>query len=219
MPKSTLKFISFTLISIGILLTIAAVMPIIQYELLISPKLEKREFLSPVSQSTKTTLDRDYTRASNWFDGQSGLSQIDYQVKHYKISIPRLKIKDAVVEVGGENLSKSLIHFGGTALPGKPGNAVIFGHSTVLQLYNPKNYITIFSYLPTLKNDDEVTVNYDGITYLFQVEEMFEVKPDAVQILEQKQDNSYLTLVTCVPPGTYLRRLIVRAKLVPYGSI
>lgn len=217
MPKSTLKFISFALISIGVTLTILALMPIIQYELLISPKLERREFLSPVSQETKyTKTARDYTRASSWFDGQSGLSPVAYQVKHYKISIPRLKIKDAIVEVGGEDLSKSLIHFGGTALPGKPGNAVIFGHSTLLSLYNPKNYLTIFSYLPTLKERDEITIDYDGITYKFRVEEKFEVKPDAVQILEQKQDDSYLTLVTCVPPGTYLRRLIVRAKLVPY---
>jgi len=43
---------------------------------------------------------------------------------------------------------------------------------------------------------------------------MVEVEPEDLSILEQRFDDSYLTLVTCVPPGTYLRRLVVRARLV-----
>ena len=46
---------------------------------------------------------------------------------------------------------------------------------------------------------------------------MFEVKPTDIQILEQSTSESYITLVTCTPPGHPLkpRRLIVRAKLIP----
>ncbi len=216
--RPAIRFVSFILISLGLILTLSALMPIIQYELFVSPHITRKEFLSPVSKTTNVqNSPKDYKKASSWFEGDTNLSGVDYQVKHYKLSIPKLKIKDAVVEVGGDDLSKSLIHFGGTALPGKPGNAVIFGHSTILSIYNPRNYVTVFSYLPTLKKGDEIFVDYDGITYKFKTEEMFEVKPDAVQILEQKEDSSYVTLVTCVPPGTYARRLIVRAKLVPYN--
>jgi len=32
-------------------------------------------------------------------------------------------------------------------------------------------------------------------------------------VLEQKNDASYISLITCVPPGTYWKRLVVRAKL------
>ena len=32
-------------------------------------------------------------------------------------------------------------------------------------------------------------------------------------IFEQNYDNSYLTLVTCTPPGTIWKRLIIKAKL------
>ena len=95
---------------------------------------------------------------------------------------------------------------------------MIFGHSTLPQLYNPKNYLTVFTFLPSLKKGDEIQVDYDEVKYKFKVEQMFEVKPEDIQILEQRQDNSYLTLVTCVPPGTYLKRLIVRAKIVPYTN-
>ena len=122
-------------------------------------------------------------------------------------------IFNARVQVGGKDLSNNLIHYGGTAYPGSFGNAVIFGHSTLPLLFNPENYMTIFATLPTLDYGDEILVKFDGINYRYRIEEMIEVVPEDISILEQHFDDSYLTLVTCVPPGTYLRRLIVRARL------
>jgi sortase A len=80
--------------------------------------------------------------------------------------------------------------------------------------------MAIFSTLHTLTKDDTVIVNYDGITYTYKVESKFEVKPTDLQILEQSRASSYLTLVTCSPPGHPLKpkRLIVRAKLVPQST-
>jgi len=98
-------------------------------------------------------------------------------------------------------------------MPGKTGNTVIFGHSVLPQFFTPKNYTTIFSTLYTLKIGDEITISYDGITYTYVIQYMYEVKPDNLQPLEQTYDDKYLTLITCTPPGTYLRRLIVQAVL------
>jgi sortase A len=81
------------------------------------------------------------------------------------------------------------------------------------QFFNPKDYMTIFSTLPTLKIGDEILVDFDGVRYRFLVSEMVELPPDDLAILEQHYDDSYISLVTCVPPGTYLRRLVVRARL------
>ena len=46
---------------------------------------------------------------------------------------------------------------------------------------------------------------------------MFEVYPTDIQVLQQDNSDSFLTLVTCVPPGDPRkpRRLIVRARIVP----
>jgi len=79
--------------------------------------------------------------------------------------------------------------------------------------FNPKNYITIFSNWPTLYPEDEIIIAYDKVKYKYIVEKMIEVFPNDVSILAQRYDDSYLTLITCVPPGTYLKRLIVRARL------
>ena len=216
MNRSTVRFVSFLLIASGTYLAFSAALPLIKYEIS-SIGISKQDFISPLGENPiLLNNSNSLVNANNWFTGTPELTHQEVTVKYYKISIPKLKIKDAVVEIAGEDLSKNLIHFKDTAPPGKPGNAVIFGHSTLPQLYNPKSYLTTFTYLPSLKNDDEIMVDYDGITYKYSVIQMFEVKPEDIEILEQKYDNSYLTLVTCVPPGTSIKRLIVKAKLVPY---
>ena len=159
----------------------------------------------------------DFTKASSWFpDAAKDKAVTDSKVAFYTISIPKLKINDAVVAIGGEDLSKSLVQYPGTALPGKNGNAVIFGHSILPIFYNPKNYMSIFSTIPTLKTGDDIFIEYDGVSYKFKVEELFEIYPTDIQILEQNPTDSFITLVTCVPPGDPRnpKRLIVRARVV-----
>jgi sortase A len=181
-----------------------------KYPILISPLVD--EETASFKFSTK-----DYTQASNWFEGADNQSFANDEVRFFTISIPRLKIEGAKVTVGGEDLSDSLIQFPGTALPGKIGNTVIFGHSVLPIFYNPKNYLSIFSTLYNLEKGDQAIVDFEGITYKYQIEDMFEVKPDDIQILEQNSSDSFLTLVTCTPPGDPRKpeRLIVRARLVP----
>lgn len=199
----------------GIGILILTLFPIVKY--LSVSKQKFPDLLSPLARDEQDETKIDYTKASNWFEGSSKESFESSEIKFYTISIPSLKIKDASVAVGGEDLSESLIHYPQTALPGKIGNSVIFGHSALPIFFDPNDYLTIFSTLPKLEKGDEILVNYDGILYKYMVENMFEVTPADIQILEQNSDAPYLTLVTCTPPGDPRKpkRLIVRAKLVP----
>ena len=160
----------------------------------------------------------DYTKADNWFEADSKKNKSESgAISYYTLTIPKLRVDNASVAIYGNDLSKSLVQYSGTAMPGETGNSVIFGHSILPQFYDPKNYLSVFSLLPSLKKGDEMYVFYDGINLKYVVEDMFEVKPKDIQILEQNSYGSYLTLVTCTPPGHPLKpkRLIVRAKLVP----
>lgn len=205
----------------GLFLIATVTLPIVTYEVFTARRFvrEEEKFLSPLGNNKVLSAKVvDLTRASNWFSGEVPISEpknISQSIRYYTFSIPKLKIDKATAEVGGEDLSKSLIHYKGTALPGQIGNTVIFGHSVLPQFFNPQNYMTIFSTLPTLKLGDEVTINYDGITYRFTISEMFEVSPNDVYVLAQPNDRPHLTIITCVPPGTYLRRLVIKADLVP----
>lgn len=155
----------------------------------------------------------DLTNANAWFP-TSPQKKVVTPVNTYLMSIPKLKIANATVTIAGDDLGVSLVHYGGTALPGEFGNTVVFGHSTLPQFYNPTNYKTIFSLLPTLKEGDDIDIVYDGISYTYKVFDMTVSEPSDLSALEQKFDDSYLTLVTCVPPGTYWQRLHVKAKLI-----
>jgi sortase A len=201
----------------GVVILFSVVLPIVSYQAISNQKYP--DLLSPIVQSTsKATLEEvDYTKASNWFVGAKDTSFSTSNISHYVISIPKLGIKKATIAIGGEDLSESLIQYPGTALPGKNGNAVVFGHSILPQFYDPEDYLSIFSTLPTLDEGDEIQLDYDGVVYKYIVEKMFEVLPADIEVLEQDRSDSFLTLVTCVPPGHPLKpkRLIIRARIAP----
>lgn len=216
MAKKVFGFLSAAL---GFGLLVYVFVPILLYEY--GAVSRSGKYFSPIPEgevwAAETGESIDFTKASNWFPNTNPPNNENFGVEYYSVSIPSLKIQNATVRIGGENLDESLIQYPGTALPGKKGNAVVFGHSILPQFFNPEDYLTIFSTLPEIKKGAEIIINYDGITYTYQVEDKFEVVPTDIQILEQNISDSYLSLVTCVPPGHPMRpkRLIVRAKITP----
>lgn len=206
------KTLSLLCVFLGLAFILNAGLPIVFYET--SSYRFKNQLISPVEVLGESTTSIDYSRPESWFPSAPMPSVSPSKITHYTLSIPKLGIKEATVEIGGKDLMKSLIQYPGTALPGQYGNTVIYGHSVLPQFFDPKNYKTIFSTLPTLEEGDEIFINFDGIDYLYKVTSMFEVSPDEIAVLEQRFDGEYLSLITCVPPGTYLRRLVVRAHLV-----
>jgi len=228
--RRAMQFVSYVTLTMGTLVLFWAFYPVISFE------IYSRFFLpnissSPVPQSMGSTAEgfnnnvlggstkysnnlRDFTQASLWFPSVAKVvSTATLPSKEYTISIPKINIYDAKVKVGGEDLKKSLVHYQPVTLPGSIGNTVIFGHSTLPQLYNVNDYKTIFTFLPSLSEGDVIKVGLQNNAYEYVVSEMFVVKPDQVSVLNQTTDSSILTLVTCVPPGTYWNRLVVRAKL------
>ncbi len=137
----------------------------------------------------------------------------------FTISIPKLKIERAKVEINADSLNpdKALGHYRGTALPGEVGNTFIYGHSVLPMFYNPKNYKTIFATLNKLEPGDEIFVEYNGTVLTYNVESKRVVPTKEVKPLQEIKpkflNESTLTLMTCTPPGTRLKRLLVTAVL------
>lgn len=214
------KFALFFLL-IGLVFFLSAIFPILKFQFQYAFKFS--QIINPLSlksyNSSQTILGdvtTDYTQIANWFvDNSTENNQLFSTTDNstYLLTIPKLKIKDAVVTIGSMDLKKSLIQYPQTALPGQLGNAVVFGHSVLPQFFNSSNYLTIFSTLYKLKQGDEIIINYDSVEYKYIIDEMFEVKPTDLSVLEQRFDQKNLTLITCSPPGTYLRRLIIKASL------
>jgi LPXTG-site transpeptidase (sortase) family protein len=191
----------------GALLLSSVTVPILSYE--IKSQTEFVDYLSPVPEVDQQS------------DPNSWLPELTSgdtsEIGYYTLTIPKLGIRQATVAIGGEDLADSLIQFPGTALPGKAGNSVVFGHSVLPAFYNPEVYLSIFSTLPTLKKNDKIYLDYDGIRYEYVVSNSYEVMPTNLEVLSQNKTQPTLSLITCVPPGDPRRprRLVVEATLTP----
>lgn len=220
-----MKWISLGIFGLGIILLVIIAGPIAVSQLsfflkakptLIDPTVTALNPVPFVADVLGITSGADYTQASNWFANSAlpNANIISNQVNYYTLSIPKVGISDVTVEIGGNDLAKNPVQYLGTAVPGSYGNTVIFGHSTLPQLYKASSPLSVFNYLPQVKIGDEIIVNYDGITYRYAVTETVEIHPDQIDIMIQRFDKHEITLVTCVPLGTYLRRFVVRGELV-----
>lgn len=134
--------------------------------------------------------------------------------KEFLISIPKLDIKSAKTQVDSLDFYKSLSHFPGSALPGEKGNVFITGHSALPQFADSKNYRAIFTKLPTLEIGDVVNVQVENKNYQYVVQYKKIVDPNDLSVLSPISKNAKnLTLMTCVPPGTNLKRIVVISSL------
>jgi sortase A len=218
MQTLIIRICATIMVASGFVIIFTTIFPIISYEweaaqkypMLISSLVDEK------TADFKFTK-KDSTKLSSWFDDNKGKDFVSQRVSFFTLSVPKLRIDNATVAVGTEDLSQYLILYPGTALPGKIGNTVVFGHSILPQFFDPKNYLSMFSTIYKLKPGDEIYANYDGATYTYRVSDMFEVKPTELDVLDQTENGAFISLVTCSPPGDPFKpkRLVVRAKLIP----
>ncbi len=133
------------------------------------------------------------------------------------ITIPKINVKAPIVyETALDDptidraLENGVVHYGFSAMPGEVGNNVIVGHSSN-DWWQPGNYKFVFVLLGKLTNGDDILVNYQGTQYRYQVTEHKIVEATDVSVLAPTGDPE-LTLITCWPAGTNLKREIIRAK-------
>ena len=107
-------------------------------------------------------------------------------------------------------LNKGVAHTLGTAFPGEGGHIFLFAHSTDY-FWRVGTYNAIFYLLNKLEPKDEVNLFYKGQRYVYRVIDKRVVDPSEVTYLTRKTNKEFLTLQTCWPPGTTLKRLLVFA--------
>lgn len=107
-----------------------------------------------------------------------------------------------------EELTKGVVHYAGTAMPGEVGNTFITGHSSNFW-WIKGSYNYVFVNLDKMIAGDQVKIYYGGNKYVYTVAEIITVEPSDTSVLAQT-DVPTLTLMTCTPPGTNWKRLIVK---------
>lgn len=124
------------------------------------------------------------------------------------VKIPRLGISENVVEGSDEELLYAVGHIRGTAMPGEEGNCVLAGHRNFIQMHP-------FMHLDMAEKGDQVTVEYNGMIYTYEVYNSFYVYPSEVWVTApQEGETSMLTLLTCSPGMNPTHRVVVWCRLV-----
>lgn len=205
---------SLLFLALGMFLIFQAAWPVVGWYFFVMPAVNMR-IVSPLATTfgplVRAQEDQSYDAAA-WFNNSDKILGAAADARSYVLSIPKLKIQDAQVRVGGD-LRKSLVAWPTSPGPGQWGNNIIFGHSELPQFANPKDYSGIFTFIMDLADGDEILIDSEAVRYRYKVFDKKVVDPTDISVLEQKFDTSYITLITCVPPGTLWKRGIIRAKL------
>lgn len=189
-------------------LSVIILLLVLQYNSVISAKIAN--FISPGNLNDQTII-----------IGAGHDQAIDNQSR---IIIPKINVNAPVVynltnlDEGSSQkaLQQGVIHYpvaGATAVPGQQGNTVLLGHSSA-DFFAPGNYKFVFVQLNRLKQDDLFYLDYNNTRYTYKVIRTKVINPDQIRELNIGTNKPYATLVTCDPPGTISRRLLIIAEQV-----
>lgn len=188
-------------------------------------KINKKEYLVAGSPKIEK-IKRDYS--SDLEEG--GLSQalkaknIEILVPkdaNFSIVVPKIAANANVIsnvdssddKAYLEALKHGVAHAAGSSFPGQGGHIFLFAHSTDY-FWNVGTYNAVFYLLTKLEKGDEINLFYKGQRYVYKVVDQTIINPDEVDYLTRKTDVEFLTLQTCWPAGTTLKRLLVFARRV-----
>ncbi len=138
--------------------------------------------------------------------------------KDFSIIIPKINANAKVIRNVNpyepkeyqKALTLGVAHASGTATPDQSGNVFIFAHSAT-NWYQANQYNAVFYLLNKLEAGDSIVVYFDNIPYNYSVSEIKLVSSKDINYLSSNLNTNQLTLMTCWPPGTTLKRLVVVA--------
>lgn len=138
---------------------------------------------------------------------------------NFSIVIPKIAANARVfsnVEAGDEKeylevLRKGVAHAKGSFFPGERGHIFLFAHSTDY-FWNMGSYNAVFYLLSKLEIGDEINLFYKNQRFIYRTVGKKIIDSSQVEYLTRETDQEFLTLQTCWPPGTTLKRLLVFAE-------
>lgn len=217
------RIVSIGILLLGLIMFLYTFFPILSWQVYFAPVFASAKIASPIANSVTfspgniegllgsaaSQATTDFTNAYNWYPG---IGHEAGQIVTYQISIPKIGVENATVSNKDSDLTSHLVQFNSDTFPPKEGNSVIFGHSTLPQLFQAGNYKTIFANAYKLKAGDDIIVTNNGKNYVYKVENITVVEPTDTSVLAQDFSDSFITIITCTPPGTIWKRLIIKAR-------
>lgn len=160
-------------------------------------------FIQPSRDAAATPIIVDSSSIASTPTPQVIIPKINVQIP---TDYSQTSTDEATIENALEN---GVVHYPTTALPGQQGNAAFFGHSSN-NIFNKGKYKFAFVLLHLLVPGDTFYLSYNEKVYVYKVITKKVVEPTQVDVLNAVPGQiATATLITCDPPGTSLKRLII----------
>lgn len=141
-----------------------------------------------------------------------------------KLIIPKINVEAPIIygvnpadnDAVENNLRNGVVHYpiaNASSNPGEKGATVILGHSSN-DVFDDGKYKFVFVQLSKLEEGDVFYVNNNGIRYTYSVSRKEIINPTDIAKVTADPSKPSIILITCDPPGTALRRLLVFADQV-----
>lgn len=157
---------------------------------------------------------------SNFATSETNVIPIEPVDTNFGVVIPKINANAPIIaNVDPSNhdaymdaLRHGVAHAAGSVFPGMDGNVYLFAHSTDF-IWNVSRFNAVFYLLKELKPGDEIDVFFQGRRYVYVVTDTKITNPDDLSYITNNIGGGQrLTLQTCWPPGTSIKRLLVLAK-------
>jgi sortase A len=206
--SSGISFLGLLMLILAVLLLAWIFYPVIKEEL--------KYFLLPKQINWPVTTRQELINQLEENPAAKALIPVD---EKFGIIIPKISANVSVIpQVDSQNsdiyqraLTRGVAHAKGTALPGESGNIFIFAHSSA-DFLEASHYNAVFYLLSKLETKDKIYLFYQGRKYTYEVEGQKKIEASDISFLEKDTPENQLTLMTCWPPGTTMKRLIIIAK-------
>ena len=138
----------------------------------------------------------------------------------FGIVIPKLKANARIIPnvdpynpaIYQRALTQGVAHAKGSSSPGQPGNVFLFAHSSV-DFFEATKFNSVFYLIDKLEKGDEIRIYYKETLYNYLVTDKKIVSSKEISYLSPNITEQTLTLMTCWPPGTTYKRLLVIGTL------
>lgn len=158
--------------------------------------------LTLISMDEIALTDEDKRDDSSTIYSSNGVEGLD---KVLELEIPSIQLKQYVLpETTEENLKLALTQLKENQAPGE-GNFTIAGHRG----YRNHRH---FSNLPEVQTGDEMLLHTGTATFVYQVVSTEVIPPTQVEVLDDREDITEMTLITCTRDGK--QRIAVKGELV-----
>lgn len=215
--KRPIKILALFALVIGVFILMQVILPLVSYQLWELTVYSKNKSMVLASPAVKNQQILGISIEKTEDNFPAITSSDTGRVRPYKeflLSIPSIGLEGIWTKVDSNDLNQSLAHLSGSALPGEKGNVFISGHSSLPQFFRPGNFKAIFANLPKVKKGDEIIIEAGNQKFKYMVEGLKVVNPSETWVINPPDSTGrYISLMTCVPPGFYLKRLIVLGRL------